>query len=411
MSRALTQLLGVDESAFRLRLRTLERMTGNPSTDIRLAVDVTRGVQQKMSELGLDPQDTTGLELYHVLQQKLQTDEASIRRALGIDETADVKQIISVVQDALQNQIQHSQVFVLKHTSLRRILKQLKPKATMKALGYRSQESMFKHEPAPLLLAAACIVESTAWHEQRSKAYGKLQANDFELRDVKFFAPAIKQWPKLAERYTTRLRQHMMVLPELGAVVIMPPSHDMIGLVITSLVLGNQAMNDIRSMSTYLKLHQVQPDFAKTVQAAVAKEPILTVEASGQELPWKLLHWFYAHSSNTPLPLAFEPHIQAEDLRWHGVESSLSTIDNSIQFWQDSAALGLVDARGDVVSCNLLDVSVAVCNGLSYADRIVKHMRSSLERELIGRYMGHTHLQTAIDDSLNKHFSNELAVD
>lgn len=409
MSRVLTQLLGVDESAFRLRVWGLERFTGNPSSDIRLAVDVVRDTKQKIAELGLDPRDTTGRELYQVLQDKLRSDEATLRKTLGIADGASPAKIISGVQASLQSQVQHSQVFALKHTALRRVLKQLKPKATMKALGYRSQESMFKHEPAPQLLAAACIVESIAWHEQRVKAYGKLQARDFELRDIKFFAPSGKQWPKLAERYTGQLRQHMMVLSEMGAVVLLPPKRDMTGLVVTSLVLGNQAMNDIRANSTYLKLHQVQPDFAQTVQSLIMSEPLLSIKASNQELPWKFIHWFYAHNPRLALPLAFQPHVQKEDVQWHGVESALSAIDNSIAFWQDSASLGLVDAAGDVVSCNLLDVSIATCNGLTYADRLVRHMRTNLERELIGRYLQHNRFQAAIDESLGQQFVSEFA--
>ncbi|MGB4967242.1 MAG: hypothetical protein WBO35_03510, partial [Candidatus Saccharimonadales bacterium] len=121
MSRVLSQLLGADEAALALRLRTLERAAGNPRADIRLVSDVATATRQKLQALGLDPADTTGHELYNSLQLKLYKDEVELRKQLGV-ESASQQAVIEAVQRKLSEQKKHSKVFVLKQTALKRVL-------------------------------------------------------------------------------------------------------------------------------------------------------------------------------------------------------------------------------------------------------------------------------------------------
>lgn len=67
MSQFLSELLEAAEPAFTLSLRQLEQISGAPSADIRLTTDIIGKVHLKLRELGLDPKDTTGQELYHAL--------------------------------------------------------------------------------------------------------------------------------------------------------------------------------------------------------------------------------------------------------------------------------------------------------------------------------------------------------
>ena len=82
MSRVLAQLLGADEAQLRLHIQQLERAAGLPNADIRLSVDIKNRVNRKIAELGLDPFDTTGPELFRSLQQKIVNDEQMIRQQL-----------------------------------------------------------------------------------------------------------------------------------------------------------------------------------------------------------------------------------------------------------------------------------------------------------------------------------------
>lgn len=408
MSRALADILGAEESVFRLGLQRLERVAGAPRADIRLMLQVEHSVRSKLTALGLDAAATTGPELFRALEERLKADEARVRKALGIDDAATSSDILAAVQSYLTKQAATTSVFAVKPTAMRAMLKKLKPKATMKALGYRSMESMFKHESIPQLLAATQIVESAEWQQARLEAYGKLQAKDFELRKVNYTLPVTKRWPALARMYTDRHKHNMIVLPELGSIIFLPLEVTLPGLTIVTILLATQALNDIRARSALLKLQQVRPDFGVIVQSAAQTEPMTDVEFGGQKLSWKLVHWFYGSQHAPYYPELFEPHLQQEDFRWHDAHALLEKLDGKLEFWKGSHELALLD-KHDAISLNILDVALGVCNGLSYSNRLVHNMRESLGRELMARYLHHGNLQTMLETSLGHQLVPEIA--
>jgi len=410
MSRALADILGAEESAFRLGLQRLERVSGAPQADIRLMIQVEQQVREKIQALGMDAAATTGPELFHALGERLKKDEIRVRNALGIGDDATSSDILAAVQSHLTKQAASSSVFAIKPTAMRTMLKKLKPKATMKALGYRSMESMFKHESIPQLLAATQIVESTEWQQTRLQAYGKLQAKDFELRKVNYTLPVTKRWPALARMYTDRHKHNMIVLPELGSIVFLPLEVSLPGLAIVTILLATQALNDIRSRSALLKLQQVRPDFGTIVQSAAQSEPMTDVEFGGQKLSWKLIHWFYGSQHAPYYPELFEPHLQEDDFRWYDPHAVLEKLDQNLEFWRGSYELALLDQH-DAISLNILDVALGVCNGLDYGNRLVQNMREALGRELMARYLHHGNLQSMLEQSLGQQMTPELAFD
>lgn len=410
MSRVLADILGADESAFRLGLQRFERVAGSPQADIRLMLQVEQQVRAKLSALGLDVAATTGPELFHALQERLKSDELRVRKSLGIKEDATNSDILAAVQTYLTQQAASTSVFAVKPTAMRAILKKLKPKATMKALGYRSMESMFKHESIPQLLAATQIVESTEWQHARLEAYGKLQAKDFELRKVSYTLPVTKRWPALAKMHTERHRHNLIVLAELGSIVFLPLEVALPGLTILTILLATQALNDIRSRSALLKLQQVRPDFGVVVQSAVQAEPMTDVEFGGQKLSWKLIHWFYGSQHAPYYPELFEPHLQEDDFRWFDPHAVLEKLDQDLAFWRGSHELALLDHQ-DVVSLNILDVALGVCNQLDYANRLLHNMREALGRELMARYLHHGNLQTMLEQTMGEQLAPELTFD
>jgi len=410
MSRALADILGAEESAFRLGLQRLERVAGAPQADIRLMLQVEQQVREKLKVLGLDIAATTGPELFHALGERLKVDEIRVRKALEIADDASSSDILGAVQSYLTTQAATSSVFAVKSTAMRAMLKKLKPKATMKALGYRSMDSMFKHESIPQLLAATQIVENSEWQHARLEAYGKLQAKDFELRKVNYTLPITKHWPALARMYTNRHKHNIIVLPELGSIVFLPLDVSLPGLTIVTILLATQALNDIRSRSALLKLQQVRPDFGSIVQSAAQKEPMTDVEFGGQQLSWKLIHWFYGSQHAPYYPELFEPHLQEEDFRWYDPHAVLEKLDHNLEFWRGGHVLALLDQH-DATSLNILDVALGVCNGLDYGNRIVHNMRESLGRELMARYLHHGNLQTMLEQSLGQPLTPEIAFD
>lgn len=410
MSRVLSALLGANEVTFRLQLQRLERSAGMPSADIRLAASVMQATKTKIRELGLDPTDTTGPELFAALQTRLRQDEVRLRSVLEVKADMQPIGILQGVERQLNKLDQYSDLYVVKSAVMKKIIKKLKPKVTMKRLGYRSMDSMLKHEPVGQLLAACQVTESAEWQEARLKAYTKLQPKDFEPKRPTFVVPTTKQWPKLADAYTGQHKQNSIVVPELGVVVILPMSHDLPGLAITTFVVSLHALNDMRALSAYMKLQQVRPDFGKSVAEAIEHEPLTEAELGGNKLSWRAVHWFYGHNHATYHPDVFEPHVQPEDLAWHNVEAAVAQLHPVFDFWEETEQLGLLDGD-EAVSMNILDVALGVCNGFGYAERTLHHMREALGRELFARYLHQDNLQSILAGSLDRQLAPEFEFD
>ena len=410
MSRVLSTLLGAHEPAFRLQIQQLERAAGSPSADIRLAVSVMQATKAKIRDLGLDPADTTGPELYAALQARLKQDETRVRSVLDVKADVQPIDILQSVGHRLTGLDQHSDLFTIKHVVMKQIIRKLKPKATMKRLGYRSMDSMLKHEPIGQLVAACQITESPEWQKARLNAYQKLQPKDFEPKRATFIVPTTKQWPKLASEHAEEHKHHLVAVPEMGTIVILPMSRDLPGLAITTFVLALHALNDMRALSAYLKLQQVRPDFGTVVHNAIEQEPLTDVELGGNKLSWRAVHWFYGHGHAAYHPDVFEPHVQPEDLAWHSVEGSVAQLHPVLDFWEETELLGLLDGE-DAVSLNILDVALGVCNGLSYTERALHHMREALGRELFARYLHQDNLQTMLAGSLDRQLAPALDFD
>jgi hypothetical protein len=403
--------MGAAEPTFRSQLQRLEQAAGLPGADIRLMMHVINETRVKIRQLGLDPHDTTGPELYTALQSRLQDDETRIRTALGLEEGASASDVIAASKKYLSGISVRTHSFVIKQPAMRALIKKLKPNATMKKLGYRSMDSMLKHETPAQLLAATIMVESHDWQLKRLEAYKRLKATDFEVRKTTFCAPTAKHWPEIAAHYTQQHKHNLMALPELGAVVLLPLEHDLQGLAITTLMLSVQSVNDMRALGSYLKLQQVRPDFGTVFAESIQHEPIAATELAGEPLPWKVVQWFYGHGHSEYHPEAFEPHVQPEDLTWHEAEDVLVDLHPAMEFWQGGQLLALLDHAQQPVSLNLLDVALGVCNGVGYADRIVHHMRLNLGRELLARYLHQDNLQALLLGKLDAQLAPEVAFD
>lgn len=410
MSRVLADILGANHFAFRQKLQQLERKAGEPHADIRLQTELQREVRAKIAQLGLEPSETTGHELFRALEERLKSDEDSVRQALKLDDASTSTDLLVSVQRFLSEESSGYTVFAVKPTVMRAALKKLKPKATMKALGYRSMESMFKHEPIAQLLAATQMIEDATWQKARLDAYAKLRSSDFELRKVSYIVPTSKRWPDVAKTYTARYKHNMLVVPELGGVVILPLHTELPGLAIVTIMLGLQALADIRSRSALLKLQQVRPDFGAIFRAAIEQEPMTEVEFGGNKLSWRSIHWFYGSTHAPYHPELFEPHLQSEDFRTHEAHDSLARLHEALAFWRGGHMLAMLDGR-ETVSLNILDVALGVCNGVSYANRFVHNMREALSRELLARYLRHGNLQQSLEDTLGRQLAPEIAFD
>lgn len=409
MTRFLSAALGAPEPTFSQSIQQLEHAAGRPSADIRLTSELMQRMRQKITALGLDPDDTTGPELYAALHERLKADDAAIRAALGVAANAAPVQVAQAVQKFVQKCAAPYQVFALKPGAAKRLLKKKLPKNAMKRLGYRSADSMLKHEPAALIYAAAVAAESDAWHRGFRSQYAKLTARDFEMRDIQVIVPAGKRWQSVGEQAATAARYPLLAFPELGSVVLLPLTDAVDGLAITTALLTLEEINGIRAHSSYAKLQQVKPDFGSLMQQASVGEPLTSATLANQAVPWRMIQRYYARFQDAYHPEIFEPHIQADDLQWQAPEDVLARVAPSLAFWQDTQCLGLLH-EGHIVSCNVADVAVSYCNHLPFASRVVHFVRDNIWHELMMRYLHQDNLERAVHQQLSNELARPLAL-
>jgi hypothetical protein len=398
MTRMLSHLLEAQEPDFRLSLQQLERASGHPNADIRLTSELTQHVQAKLRELGLDPQDTTAEELYGVLNQHLLTDEQQLRQQLGLASDATPADIQASVRRFVEALPIPMTCFALKFSVAKRLLKAVPPKKAMKALGYRSLDSMLKHEAVPQLYVAASLYEAPQWRTDFLAQYNHLNPSDFELRQLSLYAPNRKAWQRIVAELAAHEQLHLSVaLSELGAVVLLPTQIDLPAQAITTTLLLLEGVSEVRSCSAYLKLQQVRRDFGNCVQAAAEQEPSVAVKLAGRNLPWRILQHFYATAKLGSGEAAwFEPQLQADDLSTIEAAKLLAHAVPALNFWEDCAALALLK-DDQAVSFNMLDVALGVANRFPFLKRVLHYGRQELWQDLLVRYLGTMNLTPLLE--------------
>jgi hypothetical protein len=386
MTRMLSDLLGAQQPGFAQRIKQLELASGEPGTEIRLSTAIMQRTAAKIRDLGLDPHDTSGPELYRALQLRLLADEQRLRAYMHVDEDASPITVLgAVIQFEKKLQVPRSS-FALKTSLAKRLLKNVPPKKAMVKLGYRSVDSMIKHEPIANIYAAGLTYEASHWHQAFLNQYDSVHPGDFESRDVSVQFPSATRWEGIAKQFAAEYRHTSVVFKELGSIVVLPVHTAVPALAITTLLSLLDGLNTIRCASTYLKLHQVGANFGSVVHQINKGEPMTVASLAGQPLPWRVVQYYYHLVHEAYHPALFEPHVQPEDLALVEAEAALAEAIPALEFWQDTAGLAHVD-NGQVVSLNMLDVALGAANGLAFENRIVKNVRRQVWSDVIIRYL------------------------
>ncbi len=183
MNKRILNLLGETDKSVEKILKELESRNGYPSHDVRFYADTHQQVRQKLTELGLDANDTTAEELFHALQVKFEKDARIYEEKNGslndFDSRAAKASMIIAKNKSLPQQ------WSLKSSEARRILKSHPPKQMMKMFGYRSVDSMLKRENIARIFLIAKNTESANWHNIIYRSISKLDQAALELRQLK----------------------------------------------------------------------------------------------------------------------------------------------------------------------------------------------------------------------------------
>src|SRR3990167_8310035 len=188
MSMHLSKLVGKAEKELAQFIAEMEGKFGNPSADVRLLAEVNRLARQKTAELGLDPRDTTGEELYHTLGARFDRDAKQIDRAIGISPDMSLGQRIDRALQFVRQVHGRDEVWVLKNVPAKELLHATAPKKTMAQLHYRSLESLLKRQDPAKILLCAQYLESAAWQKSFAWRINRLSAAGYEQKPVNFLA-------------------------------------------------------------------------------------------------------------------------------------------------------------------------------------------------------------------------------
>lgn len=396
MCKMLSELLGATEPMFTIALQQLEKATGNPSADVRLTAEIIGKVHLKTRELGMDPKDTTGKELYQALINLAEKHDRFLVKRIGGTDPEDVQDLLPRMKLLVEQLNIPKNCWVLKHSVAKKLLANMPPKQVMKHLGYRSVDSMLKREPLAEVFGALRFAESPVWLNGFLAKYKKLTPSDFETREIEIVELDQKRWGKLTEAFVHKKRHNITHLKELGVILMLPmPMERMKGITITALPLLLHYINEIRLYSTFFKMKQVKPDFGEILVDTLVADPGNHAVMAGQQVHWRVIQRYFGKLETEYHPEIFEPHVQPEDLHWRKAEEILYRIEPALHFWNDLDYVAVM--HGDrPISFNLMDVAVGFVNSTPYAERTSYHFRESLWNEIFMRYMGQKTLETQI---------------
>lgn len=391
MSKTFAHLLGKTEEEASRIITKLEALSGYASEDVRLFAELKAKTISQVSSLGLDHADVTPRELQKVLQLRLQKDNELLSRALGVHTTTDSDKLADTLVKLAE--VSAGSSWALKKHVAKDLLRQSPPKKLMRHLGYRSFDSMIKREDITELYAALPFVESGRWLDGFWKKHSKLKASDFETRPIEFRVMSSGRWSSVTSQ--TGLVTCML---QLGSAVVWPLPGSIIKRGVSLSVLLFDAIEIMRIYSASLKLEQVKPDFGRKVIQLMQPHLHSPVVVEGAPLAWNILHSHYGKRNPADLPLAFDPHLQANDLHTRTTSQQLAALHPAFCWWAQNDALALV-INGQQISLNLSDVLVGSLNNSLLNHNFIK----SLWSEMLSRYLKHSPVENYILSQLDNY--------
>ena len=404
MAKFLRDLLDAEEPIFTESLRQLEHASGRTAADTKLIGDIVSKAHENLRQMGLNPAVATGAEVYHSLEARLESDIKRLVRIIGAEESRseDVEYLVPFMVKAANNVNFNRKVFVIKHESAKNLLRKMPPKALMEKLGYDDIESMFDHEDFSELYTALRFSEGPEWLNKYDELFETVTPEDYEERDLKIVVMDHDKYVDLAAHFVKKKLHNVTHTKEMGVIVVTPMyAKTMRGLVLKTLPLLFHYMNEVKLYSTFFKLKSKQPHFGKTIVSTLVADPSDASQIVGIKIHWRVIQKYLGkHKEDSISTVAFEPHVQPEDLHWRRAEDLLFEIDPELEFWKDRDYVGLI-YDGFPVAFNLFDVSFAYSNGESYENRYAYHFRESLWNEIFVRYMGFKNLASQVLEQLD----------
>jgi hypothetical protein len=218
-----------------------------------LLAENIHNLRAKLSQLGLDPNDTTGEELYHALLIKYEKDSANLNKALGIGDKSSFYARSNLAIDWVQHAVKQQTVWALKNPAAKALLKKQPPKKIMKQLHYRSVDSLIKRENVAEVFLALPFFESKSWQQDFETKLRHQGPNNFELKTIQIVKLEADKWGSWSKAKIASSN------PMVGAVGLLPTQASKVSPVLTlSLTLGAE-LEKLHSASVTEQLTNYQP--------------------------------------------------------------------------------------------------------------------------------------------------------
>ena len=395
MSKFLSDLLDAEEPVFTQAVHQLEEVSGRAGADVKLIGDITAKAHENMRELGLNPAASTGEEVYYALLGRVEKDIKRLVSIIGADQTRadEVQYLVPYMVEAANKVKFNRRVFVLKRESAKNLLRKMPPVQLMKKLGYDDVEAMFAGEDFDEIYTALRFSEGAEWLTEYDELFKHVTPEDYEERDLRIIQMDHDKYVDLATHFVQKKLHNVTHTKEMGTIVVVPMHvRKMRGLALKTLPLLLHYMNEVKLYSTFFKLKSTQPNFGKTVVETLIADPGTGSQMAGKRVHWRVIQRYLGkHKEDAIDKVAFEPHVQPEDLHWRRAEDLLFQIDPELTFWKDRDYVAL-NYDGFPIAFNLFDVSFAYSNKEPYSGRYAYHFRESLWNEIFVRYMGFKNL-------------------
>ena len=125
MAKFLRDLLDAEEPLFSEALHQLELASGKQAADTKLIGDITAMAHENLRQMGLNPATSTGEEVYHGLEARVEQDIKRLTKIIGADveKSEDVRYLVPFMVAAANKVTFNRKVFVIKHESAKSLLR------------------------------------------------------------------------------------------------------------------------------------------------------------------------------------------------------------------------------------------------------------------------------------------------
>lgn len=396
MSRTLAILLDAEEPDFTHRIREWEAATGAQGYDVRLSDAIAKAGHRTMQHLGLDVSDTTPRELYYALLEKARQDSNTLAAHLGIEPSDSPEVMTKKILAWLNKQEIPNELWVIKSSVMRGLLKKQSPKQLMKALGFRSIDSVLKRTNPSELLALAGLLEKPEWIIKFKAQYKKLSPTDFNAIKASMHVVKSDQAEKLRAKglATTKLVNPCY---ETGVIVVLCPEKRFTADVLTMTTAIIETLADMRRHSAYFRSLSPLSKFG-TYFMEVCTYGLQRASMKRSMLHWNPVHRYLVGNKEFTESLS-QPHFGHDDLSAANSSQVLVRLDPRYNFWHGNEHAIYFKRDGGKVSLHIADAAVNASNQSHFEHASTSYAKNRLSDELWAPYLHHREVGEAIVNS------------